>query len=516
MARPPRAPIARRLLLLATASLLLAGLVGPPAVRAENAAANRYLVVFAGTYALDGSYALGGDYALNHEYALGIVRAAGGTVVSDLSRQIGVMVVDSAASNFYALISSYALVEAVGQDRAFFGTPSHAEMAQAPRREPAGGGPSSSEDALESEQWDMQMIRTAEAQAIEAGGRSVDVGVLDTGIDALHLDFDDDGIPGGSTNVDCARGRDFTSDNAPADPSLAAPTGPCVDNNFHGTHVAGTIAAQANGVGIVGIAPGVTLVPVKVCDADGHCYASDVVDGLTYAADAKLDVINMSFFVDDEEFQSSTEFKCGSDPDQAAFREAVNRAIRYGIKQGVAPVAALGNSDQDLAHPVDDAGQPIDPECDVVPAETEGVTGTVALGALSEKADYSNYGDGAADVSAPGGNGTTGDCTQGDMILSTFPGNTYACISGTSMASPHAAGVAALIVSRYGTVGSDGDVRIPPSKVADLLAGTAVDIGLAGYDECFGNGRVDALRAVTRDTSAAYDASAPACPEYAE
>jgi lantibiotic leader peptide-processing serine protease len=512
---PGARPALRRAVLFLTTAALAAGLLGPPAVTASEQATQRYIVVFSGSYALDGSYALGGDYALNHGYALQIVNAAGGTVVSDLSRQLGVMVVDSASAQFYALMTGYALVDAVGEDWSFQGIPSAAEMAAAPRANaPAGGGPESTNDPLEPEQWDMAMIRTGGAHAVEAGWRKVDVGVLDSGVDGLHLDFDDDGIPGGSTNVDCARGRDFTTDNPPASPSLAAPTGPCVDNNFHGTHVAGTIAAQANGVGIVGVAPNVTIVPVKVCDADGHCYASDVVDGLTYAADAKLDVINMSFFVDDEAFQESTELKCGSDPAQAAFREAVNRAMRYAIKQGVAPVAALGNSDQDLAHPVDANGQPIDPECDVVPAETPGVTGTVALGAQSEKSSYSSYGAGAADVAAPGGNGLTGDCSQRDMILSTFPGNSYACISGTSMASPHAAGVAALIASRFGALGGDGDVRIAPSKVADLLAATAIDIGLAGYDECFGNGRVDALRAVTRNTSAAYDASAPFCPEY--
>ncbi len=151
----------------------------------------------------------------------------------------------------------------------------------------------------------------------------------------------------------------------------------------------------------------------------------------------------------------------------------------------------------------------------MVPAETDGVIGTVALGAQSEKSDYSNYGDGAADVSAPGGNGTTGDCTNQDMILSTFPGNTYACISGTSMASPHAAGVAALIVSQFGSL-KGGDVVLAPDKAASILTDTAVDIGLPGYDECFGHGRVDALRAVERDTRPSSDPSAPHCPEYSE
>jgi lantibiotic leader peptide-processing serine protease len=289
---------------------------------------------------------------------------------------------------------------------------------------------------------------------------------------------------------------------------------PCTDNQFHGTHVAGTIGARANGIGIVGVAPNVTLVPVKVCDTSGYCYASAVVDGITYAGDQQFDVINMSFFVDDNEFQESTEFKCASDPVQRTFRHAVERAIQYARSRGVTPVAALGNSDQDLAQPVDDSGQPISNECEVVPAETQGVIGTVALGRSSEKSGYSNYGTGMADVSAPGGNGTTGDCNT--TILSTIPGNAYVCIQGTSMASPHAAGVAALIVSQFGTLGTDGDVKMPPQKVENYLQSTAVDIGLPGYDECFGNGRVDALRAIKKDTSRSSDPGAPHCPEYTE
>jgi hypothetical protein len=83
------------------------------------------------------------------------------------------------------------------------------------------------------------------------------------------------------------------------------------------------------------------------------------------------------------------------------------------------------------------------------------------------------------------------------------------------MASPHAAGVAALIVSEFGTL-RNGDVDMSPTKVEQYLQGTTIDIGLPGYDECFGNGRIDALRAVTHDTSSAYDASAPFCPEYDE
>ena len=221
----------------------------------------------------------------------------------------------------------------------------------------------------------------------------------------------------------------------------------------------------------------------------------------------------MSFFVDDDQFHESTEFKCTSDPAMRTLRRAVERAVAYARSQGVTPIAALGNSDQDLAHPVDDTGEPIPNECEVVPAETQGVIGVASTGSKQEKASYSNYGAGPADVTAPGGNGTTGDCTR--TIPSTIPASLYACIQGTSMASPHAAGVAALIVSQYGTLGRDGDVKMSPQQVEAYLQGTTVDIGLAGYDECFGHGRIDALRAVTHDTSTLREANPP-CPEYTD
>jgi subtilisin family serine protease len=170
-------------------------------------------------------------------------------------------------------------------------------------------------------------------------------------------------------------------------------------------------------------------------------------------------------------------------------------------------VAALGNSDSDLS-----ANSP----CEVVPAESAGVIGTMALGRMSQKASYSSYGNGATDVAAPGGAGQTGNCIN--TVLSTFPTalGSYNCIQGTSMASPHAAGVAALIVSQFGRLGNDGDVKMSPTSVEAYLQGSTIDIGLSGYDECFGHGRVDALRAVQKNTSDVYDASAPFCPEYQE
>jgi subtilisin family serine protease len=475
---------------------------------ASTSAIQRYLVVFGGTYALDGTYALGGGYALDgtyalgsnyalaHQYALDIVQAAGGTVTDDMSKQIGVMVVESANTAFYALIRNYALVQEVGLDYAWQGINDYALGGG------AGSAPETVADPLESVQWDMQMIHADAAHQIQGGRPEVQVGVLDSGISGYHVDFQKNGV----SNVDCALGHDSLA-ILPPGVAVGSPL-PCVDNQFHGTHVAGTIGARANGVGITGVAPNVTLVPVKVCDASGFCYASAVIDGLTYAGDKKFEVVNMSFFVDDDAFQVSTEFKCTTDPTQRAFRLSLERALQYARTQGVVAVAALGNEDTDLAHP--DSGN----ECDVVPAESSGVIGTAAVGPDSAKASYSNYGTGATDITAPGGDGTTGDCTT--TILSTLPGNAYGCIQGTSMASPHAAGVVALIVSQFGYLGADGDWKIEVTKVESILQGTAIDIGLGGYDECYGNGRIDALRAVMKNTARAYDASAPFCPEYTE
>ncbi|HUH15636.1 MAG TPA: S8 family serine peptidase [Gaiellaceae bacterium] len=469
----------------ALVAVVLAGLAGAvPGSSISATGTQAYVVVLDGVQGGDGFTAAGTSEAIAAAITL-----AGGTVANDLSRQIGVLVVHSADTTFATTLASSSLVESVGADFAWQGVPTAA--------------PEPVDDPLEAIQWDMQQIRTDEAHDIQGGIPAVDVGVLDTGIDGTHVDFH----KGLVSNVDCARGRNSIA-FVPDGPGVGTPD-PCTDNGFHGTHVAGTIGARANGVGIVGVAPNVTLVPVKVCDTSGYCYASAVVDGITYAGDQKFDVINMSFYVDDDEFQQSTEFKCMDDPVQRSFRLAVERAIQYARSQGVTPVAALGNSDEDLAHPTDTENN-----CEVVPAETQGVIGVSSLGSRKEKARYSNYGTGPNDVSAPGGNGSTGDCTR--TILSTFPGNTYFCIQGTSMASPHAAGVAALIVSQYGTLGADGDVKLSPTKVESYLQSTAIDQGLLGYDECFGNGRIDALRAVTHDTSRAYDATAPYCPEYEE
>jgi subtilisin family serine protease len=476
----------------------------------------RYNVVLAGTSTEDG-FALAGTQAA----ALALVASAGGTVVHDLSAQIGVLVVDSPNALFANVLRAAPLVEEVGEDFKWKAFPSYEEAlatgALTPpcRPDPSScppGGPEPSQDSFEGLQWDMKQIRTEQAHAVQAGSAAVQVGILDSGIDGTHPDF---ALDEGGTNVDCANGADFV----PAGPSVGIPD-PCIDNQFHGTHVAGIVAAQANGIGVVGVAPNITLVPVKVCDTAGYCYSSASAAAITYAGEKKFEVINMSYFVDDDQLLSSTEFKCMDDPVQRAFRKANERAIQYARNQGVVPVAALGNSDNDLAHPP----EPYENDCDVVPAETQGVIGTMSLGPSSEKAYYSNYGFGMTDVAAPGGNSRNnegeipGPC--GNQVLSTIP-HAYGCFQGTSMASPHAAGVAALIVSQFGRISTDAgepDVVMRPQQVEDYMQSTTIDLiaegqtETKGYDYCFGNGRIDALRAVLHATS--YEAfTTEPCPE---
>ena len=226
----------------------------------------------------------------------------------------------------------------------------------------------------------MTMIHARAGPAEAIRQTRVRVGVLDSGIDGNHLDFKD---ANGNSNVDCADGADFTADG----PGIGNPLA-CVDNNFHGTHVAGIIAARRNGIGVVGVAPNVTLVPIKVCDANGNCYVSDVVQGLTYAGDLKLNVINMSFFVDDDSLQRIDRVQVPDRCDAEGVPRLDRARTQYARNQGVSLISAIGNSDQNLAKP------PGGKKCKTVPAMSKGVIAHGGPGPEQREVDVLELGRG--------------------------------------------------------------------------------------------------------------------------
>ena len=311
-------------------------------------------------------------------------------------------------------------------------------------------------------QWDMMQIDVPAAHAVTTGDPSIVVGVLDSGIDATHPDL--------ATQV--AKDQSASCLGGVADTNEAAwsPT-----TSTHGTHVAGTIAAAINGVGIAGVAPGVKVASVKVVNDDGFIYPEAAICGYLWAADHGMPITNNSYFID------PWEFNCRNDERQRPVWQAVQRALRYSSAQGTLTVASAGNSNVDLQHKFTDSGSPNDGSypvedrtitgaCLDLPAEAPGVVTVSAVGPAELKSYYSSYGQGVVDVAAPGGDTRWRDWTKStlaDAVLSTVPGG-WGYAQGTSMAGPHAAGVAALALSAH------PDMK--PGQLASFLERTATPL----------------------------------------
>jgi subtilisin family serine protease len=425
------------------------------------------------------------------------ITAAGGTLVYAYS-EIGVVIATSASSSFTSQLANDRKIEGVSAT-AGFATQLTDEMtvvADADQTTTAWPGG----DPLSNMQWDMTQIHVPEAQVINAGSPTVVVGDIDTGLDYTHPDL--------AANVDFANSVSCVGGVPNTDPTAWN------DDNGHGTHTAGTIAAAKNGIGIIGVAPNVKIAGIKAGNADGYFFPEAVICSFMWAGSHHLDVTNNSYFAD------PWLFNCRNDAEQRAIWKAEQRAIRYAMQQGVTVVAAQGNENIDLSKRNVDAISPdTDPSpaardvtnaCVVIPVEIAGVIGVTADGANQQKSYYSSYGVGVADVTAPGGDRrfqNPGDGSRG-YVLSTFPGNQYALAQGTSMASPHAAGVAALAISEHG--------KMPPAALQALITSTAdpmacppnpfdpgppfifaaTCVGGDGYNGFFGHGQVNALSVV--------------------
>ncbi|MFI6283879.1 S8 family serine peptidase [Streptomyces sp. NPDC051018] len=416
------------------------------------------------------------------------ITAAGGSVVVSYDR-IGVIVVHSQNPDFARTIRAVEGVESAGATRtaplaAATDTSTGSERpltAREAQAATAAAGPD--QDPLEPLQWSLSAIKADRAHERTLGSRDVTVAVIDTGVDDTHPDlapnFDE------RASVNCVSGKPDTT------PGSWRP-GP--DESDHGTHVAGTIAAARNGTGVTGVAPGVQVSGIKVSTTEGLFYTEAVVCGFVWAAERGVEVTNNSYYVD------PWLFNCKNDPDQAALVEAVTRATRYAERRGAVNVAAAGNSRMDLAAdrladttspndttPVD---RIVDPsECLDIPTQLPGVVTTSSLGAKGLKSSFSNYGDGVVDISAPGGDSTRyqapGAPATDGRILSTLPNGRYGYKAGTSMASPHVAGVVALIKSKH--------PYAPPAAVKALLYRGADDTACTDPYDFNNDGVVDAV-----------------------
>jgi subtilisin family serine protease len=393
------------------------------------------------------------------------VAAAGGTVVADYS-QIGVLVARSTNQDFATAVGG-AGVESVAST-AELGT--QLDEGETLETVDATGEAATADPTHEPDwglQWNMQQIHLPEAHAVTTGSPDVVVGVLDSGISSTHPDLASQIAK--DKSVSCIGGVPNTSEAA------WNPT-----TSDHGTHVAGIIAAASNGVGVVGVAPGVKVAAVKVVNDAQFIYPEAAVCGFVWAAEHGMQITNNSYYID------PWELNCRNDPRQRPVWQAVQRAIRYSQNKGVLNVASAGNSNYDLQHKFVDSGSPnnvpkdqveirnINNACLDLPAEAPGVVTVSAVGPTRQKSYYSSYGQGVVDVTAPGGDSrfrTKGArSTLTDAVWSTTfntqtKTNGWGYKQGTSMSGPHAAGVAALALSAH--------PGLQPGALASFLERTA-------------------------------------------
>ncbi len=255
------------------------------------------------------------------------------------------------------------------------------------------------------------------------GGAGIKVGIIDTGIELDHPDLAAN-IKGGYNAID--------------------PTKSANDDNGHGTHVAGIVAAADNEIGVVGVGPAIDLYAIKVLNRRGSGYLSDVIEGLQWAVANGMQVVNMSL---------------GSSSGNQSFADAVAAAKSAGLTM----VAAAGNSGGAVSYP---AAYP----------EVIAVSATDNNDMI---ASFSSRGL-EVDLAAPG-----------VSIYSTYKGKTYKTLNGTSMASPHVAGAVALLLTVPAKCDTDLSGSCSPDEVQTRLESTAYDLGAAGKDALYGAGLLD-------------------------
>jgi lantibiotic leader peptide-processing serine protease len=463
-----------------------------PAVVAQASSGESYIVLYRGE-------SVPAD-------AAAVISAAGGTLLHSYDA-IGVAIARSEQAGFRSALLRDSRIENASATSGFGVSMDDLTGDTAGAQSDASAGTAAAgSDSFSGLQWDMRQIQVPQAHGITSGRREVLVGDIDSGLDYRHPDL----VPNldFSNSVSCVGGVPNQNPSA------------WDDDSGHGTHTAGTIAAAANGIGIVGTAPNVRIAAIKVSTPAGLFLPEAIVCAFMWAADRGFDVTNNSYYAD------PYLYNCKNDPEQHAIWKAEQRAIRYAISRGVTVVASAGNSNHDVQHP------PQGNQCVRIPSEIAGVISVSAVGNLRQKSYYSNYSQ--IDVAAPGGDALfqlTPEAPNG-RVLSTYParfrnaagvlsdpaapGAYYRYLQGTSMAAPHVAGVAALIVSRFGNTDAAGNISMEPGHVRAIinqsadpmncpanpyLAGTRYEVsctGGQGYNSFYGHGQVNALSAIQR------------------
>lgn len=346
--------------------------------------------------------------------------------------------------------------------------------------------------------WGAVAMHAREAEAVNVKRAPVTVAVVDSGVEDTHPDLE--GRVDTSRSVKCSVNGVATQDFYG-----------WRDEFYHGTHVAGIIAAKHNDIGIDGIAPEASIVAIEATNDNRLIYPEYVTCAFMWAASHGVDVVNNSYSMDPWVYWSPT------DPEQAAGLEAATRSIKYAQDKGLAVIAAAGNEGVDIDNPTIDNGSPTDVPTPTknravnggirVPSMLDGVAQVSAVGQAYNvkpglslgRAEFSNYGD-TIDFAAPG-----------DQIYSTVPllfyPSGYAVADGTSMATPHVSGIAALIKSVH--------PELTGAQVIDLMKKQAA----ANYGrlnapidgrEYRGYGFLDALDTVTSGVDQIDEAKAGA------
>ena len=335
--------------------------------------------------------------------------------------------------------------------------------------------------------WGAVAMHAREAEAVNVKRAPVTVAVVDSGVEDTHPDLE--GRVDTSRSVKCSVNGVATQDFYG-----------WRDEFYHGTHVAGIIAANHNDIGIDGIAPESTIVAIQATNDNRLIYPEYVTCAFMWAASHGVDIVNNSYSMDPWVYWSPT------DPEQAAGLEAATRSIKYAQDKGLAVIAAAGNEGVDIDNPWIDNGSPTDVPTPTknravegsirVPSMLDGVAQVSAVGQAYNvkpglslgRAEFSNYGH-TIDFAAPG-----------DQIYSTattlFYRSGYAVADGTSMATPHVSGVAALIKSVHPELTGAQVIKVMERQAEANYGRLNEPIDGREYR---GYGFLDALDAVTDD-----------------